>query len=290
MTESSPVDQSFALDEDGFLGHRIEEWTKDHRLSSRELFSLCEELNRECHRFLSGRSVRLDSEIEKTSAVLFARMMEHYQSVIVLLERGMDNSARVMFRAFLEGYFALKAMMADPDFLDLFLNQFLLYRKSTINRIRNSTHDLLQSIRDEFSDELVEEINQQIQDLGVRKLTIEEMARRAGLEPVYAVAYIQLCQATHTSAFDLENHLRIESESDEIVGFRYGPSNAEASRLLPLACMCMADSLEEVSKIFGVDPSPLCGEVKTHFRPETVETNEDKSDDGEVNVVDDVTD
>lgn len=94
-----------ALDEDGFLGGRIEAWIREHRASHKDLLTLAEALNRESHVFLNERAVTISDTKRLTSIVLFARMMELYQSVLLVVYRGSRSGTRVLFRAFLEAFF-----------------------------------------------------------------------------------------------------------------------------------------------------------------------------------------
>ena len=241
-------------------------WIADHRNRHANLFTTMGELNRECHRFLSCRKVDVTSELQNTTAVLFARMMELFQGVFIAVEHGMMSVGSIAFRAYLEAYFYLMAIHKDPTFLKQYLDQLHVERKRLVNRIRNSSAPCLDALRKSLDDNLALEIRETIKEQNIRPLKVEDVARRADLEVVYATAYLVLSGAVHTTAWDLESHLDYDDKKKAIQAFKYGPSDRNTENLLAQAGLCMADALETISCIFGEDRVQLCATFKTQFQ------------------------
>ena len=147
-----------AFDENGFISGRIQYWIDEHRTRHEAIFSTAFKLNRECHKFLSGRSVALGSELQLTTSVLFARMLEIYQAIMIIIGRGMTSAGRVLFRTYLESYFQFAAIHKDPNFLTEYLNQIHVQRRALVNRLRNSKSLGLEQIREPLTDDLIAEI------------------------------------------------------------------------------------------------------------------------------------
>lgn len=250
------------LDENGFLGGRIADWMQRHRHSNQNLLALAQSVNRECHLFLNGRSVRVSEPKALTSVVLFARMMELYQGVLVVVDRGSRATTRIVFRAFLEAFFHFAALHRDSAYLDEYLDQFQLDRKSLINRIRNTNDPTLQNLREPINEALIAEIA----GIDVRSVKIEEVARRGGCHNIYVTAYALLSRSVHSSAADLEAHLQLDPTSGDVVGFRYGPTDEETARTVGLAGMTMAEALDEISKDFAENRTEMCAQFITDFK------------------------
>jgi hypothetical protein len=255
-----------AYDENGFLGGLIQEWIETHRKSYGPVFVLAQELNRECHRFLDGRRVDPKSKLQVTTSVLFARMVELYQAIVVVIDRGMVTPGRIIFRVFLEAFFHFFAIHRDSEYLNEYLNQFHVQRKTMVNRIRNSTSPHLEELRRPIDINLVAEIRQTLDEKGVRKVSIEEVARKADLHDIYVTVYEVLSRAVHSSASDLESHLDYNTEKETIQGFRYGPSSEETARVVCLAGLAMAEALEQMFSNFGEDRRELCSKLKSSFQ------------------------
>jgi hypothetical protein len=253
------------FDENGFISGRIQYWIDNHRTRHEAIFSTALDLNRECHKFLSGRSVDLGSELQLTTSVLFARMLEIYQAILIVIGRGMTSAGRVLFRTYLESYFQFAAIHKDPNFLAKYLNQIHVQRKALVNRLRNSKSPGLEQIREPLTDDLIAEIKQTIEQEKISRLSTEETARRAGLHDIYLIAYPILSGAVHTSALDLESHLDYDEQENAINGFKYGPSDEETKRIVGLASMTMAETLGTISQTFGEDRTEMCAKMKDSF-------------------------
>lgn len=250
------------LDENGFLGGRVTAWIEKHRATHKELLALAEELNRECHAFLDGRTVNISDPKILTSIVLFARMMELYQAVLLIVNRGARSGARVIFRAFLEAFFHFAAIHKDFAYLDEYLDQFAHERRALINRIRNTSDPALEHLRRPIDAALVAEI----QNIESRRVNIEEVARRGECHSIYVTAYALLSGSVHSSVGDLETHLALDQERGNIIGFRYGPTDEETVRTVGLSGITLADALGVISRDFDEDRSALCEGFLVSFK------------------------
>jgi len=249
-------------DENGFLGGRIDDWIRQHRKTHQQVFDLAHELNREGHAFLDGRSVTISDSHLLTSIVLFARLMELHQAVLLSVDRSARAPTRIMFRAFLEAFFHFAAIHKDPSYLDEYLDQFEHERKALINRIRHTDDPALNDLRAPIDDALIAEI----ETIGVRRIKVEDVARRADCHNIYVTAYVLLSRSVHSSAADLEAHLALDAEKQRIDGFRYGPTDAETRRTVCLAGMTMAEALRDISKDFSEDRTESCERLITSFK------------------------
>lgn len=254
-----------SMDENGFLEGRISQWMAADRDQHALVFQAIGELNRECHRFLDGRAVDITSDLQITTAALFARLMELFQGIFIAVEHGMISVGRIVSRSHLEAYFSLMAIHKDPTFLKQYMDQLHRDRRSLVNRIRASSDPDLTALRGALDDTLIAEINETIKNEHIKPLTTEDIARRAGVHAVYATAYAFLSGAVHTSGWDLESHVEYDDE-DSIRKFTYGPSNTETDKLLALAGLLMTEALETVSSIFGEDRSECCATFKHRFQ------------------------
>lgn len=254
------------VDENGFLEGSICNWIAEHRDQHATVFTAIRTLNRECHRFMDGRAVDATSELHITTAVLFARLMELFQGVFIGVEHGMTSVSSVVFRAYLEAYFCLMAIRKDPTFLEEYLDQLHIARKGLVNRIRHSSSPSLTALREALDEPLAQDISETIREQNIKRLPIEDVARRAGCHDIYATAYVILSGAVHTTAWDLEAHLVYDEARKTIQGFQYGPSDASTARFLGLAGMVMAEALETISSIFNEDRAQLCTGFTSQFQ------------------------
>lgn len=253
------------IDENGFLKGLIATWVAEHREKNAEFFEAVEDLNVECNRFLDRRSIDLSSERDVTSAVIFARLLELFQGIIVVLERGMISAARPLFRVYLEAYFTFVAIQNDPEFVKTYLDQFHIHQRQIAKRIAKSSSQGIADLRASISKERLDDMDQLIRKKNIKGLKVRDIAIKAGLEDIYLTAYAYLSEAIHTSPYEIERHLRFNDEGS-ITAFEYGPSDIDTRTTLGLIGMTMADVLEKMSTVVGEDRSSLCADLKNRFQ------------------------
>jgi Family of unknown function (DUF5677) len=267
-----------SYDENGFLNGRIDSWIEENQAAHRDILDRANELNRDCHRFLDGRSIDSSDERQIVTCVLFARMVELYQSIIIVSERGMTTPSRILFRSFIEAFFHFSAIHKDSDYLKEYLDQLHIKRKRLTNSLRNSSSPELEGLRQSIDDQLVAEIKQAIEEDEIKEIKVKDSAERAGLLDIYKTVYAVLSSAVHTSASDLESHICFNKDTKEIEAFKYGPSVQETARAICLSGLWIAKALEIVSGIFDEDRKEICLSHTEAFQALLPEVNQKNTD------------
>jgi hypothetical protein len=256
------------FDEDGFLCAKTDAWTAEARRRHWHLVDDAETINRLCHQFLDGRHVDLSDERQLTVIVLFARMLELYQGTLLLSYRGMEAASAISFRGYVEAYLHFDAIRKDPTYLNDYLNQFHVHQRRMARGILASKSDQLADLRDVFDDSLLDRINTAFNAAGSRSVSIEEVARRGDNEGIYRVAYAVLSGVSHSNAYALESHLVVDDETNEIVDFRYGPSENGLLQHVGIAALTMASALSEVIQLHDENPLPELQEIRDRLTAE----------------------
>jgi hypothetical protein len=250
------------LDEDGFLQGAVANWIYENRTRFQGFVNDAEALNRICHEFMIGRSIALDNPRQLVVSVLFVRMIELYQSVLLLTFRGMRSASAVCFRALIEAYFHFEAIRNDESYLNEFLDQFHVDRVRVASGIARSESEGLAELRDHFTTERLQAAKRDKEAAGAKKLTTEAAAKRGGTEGIYRTAYALLSAEVHTSARSLESHLVWDDESESISGLRYGPDEGNYAKQVGLSIVLLSGAFEEVCRVFEEPCSSIVHEIK----------------------------
>ncbi|UUP20059.1 DUF5677 domain-containing protein [Nitratireductor thuwali] len=228
----------FEFDSDGFLTHRSGELEAEINAAHHQLFTCACQINHDCHELLFSADIRNRDIRSIIVATLFMRLLEHYQAVIVLLNKGVIAAARAALRALVETTFKMRAVATDRDALKAFIAEDLAARKKLINKARNNDYTNLEETRRAISDELVGDLEQQIQATGAKSPRTEDWSRRASMHDWYITNYALLSKAVHTQVRDLEAYLKI-GESGEIEEFRYAPGMNDIPLLILTTAHCL---------------------------------------------------
>jgi hypothetical protein len=250
------------LADEGFLSDEVEAvvQTVRSRYSAwlSQLYAVNKLLVQEQYSF----RVNLTSARELTCASLYMRALTHCQAAVLLIERGMDASARVMIRCALEALFSLGACARDYATAVAFLDADQFERKRRMKYLQQLQEPELQEIAaNPKVAKIIADSQQQIDDLDVREIKVREMAKLAGLEDLYLTGYASLCGAVHSSARDLEQHFEFDD-----AGNVKSMVNEPAINDLAKPCLAVGETmisiLQTVAPVFRLQVNGAC---ETHM-------------------------
>ena len=238
------------LDDNGFLGRSVEKWSGEFKKKHRPLLDRCEQLNRDAYSLLYSVEVHTEDGREIIVERLFMRAVEFYQAAILLLEKGMQTSAKGNVRSLLESVFILRAVAKCDEMLKAYIKQDECKRLKLINKAQHNKTPNLELLQQENLDPIKNEINRTIEEEEIKRISTEEFSRRANMHDWYVDIYSSwLSPATHSSVRDLEKDL-VLTEQGEMLGLRCGPEDSEAPSLLAHASHCLIMGFPAVANVF----------------------------------------
>ena len=110
------------MNDDGFLSEESELWKQKHLRESPDAFRIAKELNRAAIKALYAGEPKLGQPHSVTTSALFARVLEHYESAITLLQIGAVPSAQCLLRVMCEATFAIAVIAKEPSFVVEYVN------------------------------------------------------------------------------------------------------------------------------------------------------------------------
>lgn len=207
----------------------------DVRRAHADAFDLARKINCRCHSLI-------DSEVKIKNrdgqglliAGCFLRALQHYQSAILLLGRGMVAAAKVAIRAELETVFVIGSAAADYANFRAIVNDNIRERFELLKTARKYDYPILHPAR-EAADRLHDELEQKAKEVGATaKLTVSQLSKQAGLHQLYVSVYPLLSRAAHTLVGDIDSYLVVDAEGD-VREMRYAPQLDEINGLLVTA-------------------------------------------------------
>ena len=233
-------------DDNGFLGEPAERWSGEFKKKHHCLLNRCEQLNRDAHSLLYSVEVHTKDGREIIVACLFMRAVEFYQAAILLLEKGMEVSAKGNVRSLLESVFRLRAVAKCDKMLKAYIDNNQIQRLKTVKKMLNNPNP-----NEVCQKEDLRKIKDEIKQNGVRETKIKEFSKHADMDDYWYedIYSLWLSPATHSSVRDLEWNLR-SNDQQSISELRYGPEDSEASQLLAHASYCLLLGFFAVANIF----------------------------------------
>ncbi len=249
------------LDDNGFLGEGVDDWSRSFRQKHSSLLDRCEHLNRDAHSLLYSIQIHTEDGRETIVACLFMRAIEFYQAVILLLEKGMQTSAKGAFRCLLEVIFRLVAVAKDDTALQGYIDNNEVQRLRWINVAQKNKEPIFESLWKED----LPKIKKTIQEKHLREVKTKQFAVYAGMDSYwYDGIYRDLSGAVHSSVSDLEQYL-FQDSVEKIEGLQYGPTDSHACMLLIEASRCLVRGLYAVNAGFQPDFKEKCDDHWRYF-------------------------
>lgn len=231
---------------DGFLSHEAEDGRNKILDAYREAFLLSKELNRESMRLFREHNLCLDNEIKIAITALMTRVVETYQGVILMLERGMTSQARMLVRSQLEALFTMAAIAKNSHLYDSYVAQHYVSTISALKAARRWKQKSLKGrLTKEKIDELISKNEDKLKSAKANPLKPYMWAEKAGLSDFYNVFYVENSSAVHSNMWALDDHVSVDS----IEGLRvnFGPNDIDLYHVLRTAISTMFTAIESFS-------------------------------------------
>lgn len=172
----------------------------------------------------------------------YSKIHKNIQTVLMLLEKGFQDEARVLLRVALEKIFIMRAMTIDQSKIELWLNEQNRNKDRLIKNIQNSKPGL-GHLKDELETSQIEVLKD--------KTSFLDWAKYANMEEEYNVDYTIFSGDVHLSSKVVRDDLVIEN--NEIEGIIIGPNLENSKELMHIAKRYALISLKAVSDFFDLN-------------------------------------
>lgn len=165
-----------------------------------------------------GFTVHEQSAREVVCTALYIRTLVHNQASVLLIERGMLTSARVMARCALEALFNLGACAHEPTRALAFIDADEVNKRRKAKYLADVQDPKVRETAAAFDlQRILADTQQRIAELDAHKMDTRDMAKAAGLEDLYLTAYAFLSGAVHSSARDIDQHWEVDDVGNPLV-------------------------------------------------------------------------
>lgn len=130
------------------------------------------------------------------------RVHKDYQSVVILLSRGLQSQAKAIARNMMEKVFYMKSISENPNYLQDWINRQIADRNSLKGVVKGGYSCL--------TEQEIAQIDLEKEDVDKTIIGIDKWAERAGLIKDYKVIFKQLCFDTHHSGVTLTEDFEVD--------------------------------------------------------------------------------
>jgi Family of unknown function (DUF5677) len=240
------------IDEHGFLDGDAASWIIKHRTDNKEIFAVCEKINRLAQTHLHKLNIHSEDVQELLVSLLFIRALATYQTSILLIERGLVFEAKIILRCLIEILFKLRAVSNDRDVAVTYVYEDEVFRKKFINKFKLLSSDVKEAQGNPQLDDLLATIKENIQNKNIQEQKTQWYAHKAGLDDYYNTVYALFSGSVHANVRELQELLKTD-ETGRVTEILYGPDiPSDLHKLLLTGGESLCLILQDVSRVFGL--------------------------------------
>jgi len=219
-------------------------------------YSLSDELDQLCQTIVFGLKLDADNNQQVLIASLYLKILSTFQAVLMLVEKEMLNESKTLLRSMIEAMFALVAISKDPDLAARFIEDDHTQRL----KLSISYDDLPVKLKKSLKPRLTKIINSSLSGLNkpprskmhdITPLTVETLAKKAGLQEVYYSIYALLSGCNYLRVYELEQYWDGHTENKTLLGLIH-PDEKKVDAILFTAIKTVFLSLNGVIQTFNI--------------------------------------
>lgn len=234
---------------DGYLGGQVSEIRRFIRHRWGQLLILAEKANRLAHKVRNTANITGEDIRQLVGLCLLIRLMEDYQAAVILCRQGLVVQAGVLLRTMLEGTVLLRSIQQDNTFLNQYVGNDLRERLKLAQLALNDRIGAFDSIKTDKLADLAASLESAIAEAGIKRFSVEELAKRVGLETVYQTTYRLLSRDVHILVRSLERYFQADAEG-RVTAIDYTPKTDDLEAILVLDIMILMIALDSATAIF----------------------------------------
>lgn len=196
------------LNKNGFLGSEINKWSKNNIAQHKDLFELANQINQFSYSLFQSVGIESNNQQKKIVWLLFLRASKIFQSIIILLEKGMIAEARILLRSLSEVLFKLVSCVKNEENVEKYIVEWEKIKEKLYNKLEKHPEYVNNQIRI-----VGQELKNKNKSANIKERTIEEIAKEADLSDFYNLIYPSLNSSAHIDINELsDEHIKTNEE------------------------------------------------------------------------------
>lgn len=237
----------------GFLGGEAALITVENYKKHYALFQYCEELNKFAHEKLQSIIIKGDCYEKSVDIIsLYTKIINAFQSVVVLYNLGFDVEAQIICRTSLESCFFLSAIIKEEGFYEIFKKAEEKEIESLLKAIKENP-EIYTDFDNGKTKEAYDKKKSQNKNESINRIYEEKVASSAGMKSEYYYAYKVLCKVVHPNIKNLRERYLQFDEAGNLVAFKSLPSTENIEQNLYLNCYVLLKTLDCLNEYFSLD-------------------------------------
>lgn len=235
------------IETNGFLSKETENGINQITENYKDAFEFYKELNRISMLFLNRIKLDWKDIYRLVANTLILRIVENFQAIYLMLERGMLVPSKVLTRAKLETLFILAGLQKDPKLLKSYIDQNDEAHKRRLKAaLQFRNEKLRESVKRINVEKLYIKRKAELKNREPTVLRPKEWAKAADLEDFYNLYYTMYSNSIHSNLSALEDHV---DDKPKQIDISFGPSDRDLYELMQCNFYVIINSIRATAMI-----------------------------------------
>jgi hypothetical protein len=224
--------------------------------------SICSELNEFSQKLQYELDIHNECNSEILSATCYSQVLSTYQAIVLISRKGMKQQFHVLLRCMLEPLFPLVAISKNSSFANALVEADEIERLKNINKyIRYCERNNIKSNDLSRAQKLKAKVAASNKAKNLKKITIYDSAKEAGLEKWYDILYSHTSSYLHATVSSLEDQLILDENKQKIMALKNEPELDGFGDLYSTLIHCMLTAIQAVCSIFKLEEPAIIEKI-----------------------------
>jgi hypothetical protein len=211
---SSEGEVVMPFDKKGLLGEEVNEIIKENYEQNKDVFKLSEEINMYAQEIVDLLNINSNDTQGIVAGTLFIKILNTFQSVVILYKIGLDSQCKILTRAVLENLFVLKCIVKDKKYLKLLMNSNDKKREQLLNTIKRNPYGVFDSLINEIDISELDDLSRKNHRNKINSISTKQWAEMAESYFEYYYAYKHLCNDVHVDLRNMEQYIKVDKDGN----------------------------------------------------------------------------
>lgn len=198
----------------GLLGEDVNEIIKENYEQYKDIFKLSEEINMYAQEITYLLNINSKDTQGVVAGSLFIKILNTFQSVVILYKIGLDSQCKILTRAVLENLFVLKCIVKDKMYLEMLINSDNKKREQLLNNIKSNPYGVFDNLINEIDIHELDELSRKNHRNKIESISTKQWAEMAESYHEYYYAYKYLCNDVHVDLRNMEQYIKVDKDGN----------------------------------------------------------------------------
>lgn len=231
--------------------------------------TLSDDLDQLCQTIIFSLKIDSQNLQQVLIASLYIKILSNYQAILLLLDREMLNESKSLLRGMMEAMFALCAIAKKPELAQRFVENDHTQRL----KLSIAYEDLPFKLKRSLKPRVIKLINSSMNGLtkpknstpDISPLTVEQLAKTAGLEESYYSVYTMLSGCNYLRVHELEQYWNSNRTAKSLLTLIY-PDNRKADTIVYSTLKTLFMTLNGIKSTFDIQVPGEYARLVEQFR------------------------